>query len=130
MENAHSKLVNDTLISQQDENTRLWKNATGLAVDYDSAKSLIYYLGKRAGMSDREIDINFYKLRKIKFGAVGAPDIIGIRKIHITSEMVGFDIGLWVGYECKTGKAVQSKQQKLFEKMITAFGGLYKVIKK
>ena len=53
----------------------------------------------------------------IKFGLVGSADILGIRA----------PTGQLIAIECKTGKARQSKEQKAFEKMITAFGGIYVV---
>jgi hypothetical protein len=50
----------------------------------------------------------------IKFGKKGSSDIIGI-----TSD------GKFLAIECKTGAAVQTKEQRTFEKMITFFGGRY-----
>lgn len=125
----HSKLVQDTILKHQDKDTRLWKNAVGLGYDIDSASKIIFNLGKMAGLSGTEISNIMARIRKIKFGVQGSPDIQGIRKIHITEEMIGYDLGLWVGYECKSGNAKQTPQQKSFERMISDFGGLYKLIK-
>lgn len=50
----------------------------------------------------------------VRFGLVGSADIIGIA--------VG---GRFLAIEVKTGDAVQSKQQKNFERMITDFFGVY-----
>ena len=51
--------------------------------------------------------------RVVRFGLKGSSDIIGIYK------------GLFLGIEVKTGNAVQSKDQKFFEGMITDMGGIY-----
>ena len=52
--------------------------------------------------------------RIIKFGRVGSADILGIHPS-----------GLFLAIEVKTGNAIQSKQQKLFQKMIQERGGIY-----
>ncbi len=52
--------------------------------------------------------------RFLRFGMKGSPDILGI--------MNG---GLFIGIEVKTGEAVQSKEQELFEAMVQRRGGLY-----
>jgi hypothetical protein len=54
----------------------------------------------------------------VRYGLVGSPDIIGI-----------LSGGVFIGLECKTGNAVQSKEQKAFEKMILQMGGRYRVIR-
>lgn len=52
--------------------------------------------------------------RVVSFGLKGSPDIIGI-----------LDSGQWLGIEVKTGKAVQSTNQKDFQKMVVKYKGLY-----
>lgn len=49
--------------------------------------------------------------RYIRYGKVGSPDIIGF-----TSD------GKFLGFECKTGKAVKSKPQIVFHKIATRYG--------
>jgi len=120
----HSKLINKILLDKQDENCRVWKNQVGLACDYDSTKRMIYYLCEKS-----KADELFYKIRKIKFGLKGSPDIIGIKKIKITPDMVGKEIGIFCGYEAKTGNSKQTKEQKMFEKMINRMKGIYAVIR-
>jgi len=56
--------------------------------------------------------------RFIRFGVDGGGDISGI--------IIG---GYRIEMEIKTGKAVQNKNQKKFEKMITNFDGFYKVVR-
>lgn len=55
--------------------------------------------------------------RFIQFGLKGSADIIGI--VSPSGKMLCI--------ECKTGTAVQSSQQKNFQKMIETFGGIYLV---
>ncbi len=52
--------------------------------------------------------------RIIKFGFNGSPDIIGF-----TNQ------GIFLGIECKTGNAVQSKHQKSFERAVNKFNAIY-----
>lgn len=49
------------------------------------------------------------------FGLKGSSDIIGLTSC----------CGRFLGIECKTGKAVQNKGQKRFQKMIEDHGGVY-----
>ena len=51
--------------------------------------------------------------RVIRFGLKGSADIMGIYK------------GFFLGIECKTGNATQTKQQKFFEAMVREQGGIY-----
>ena len=55
--------------------------------------------------------------RIIRFGLKGSSDIIGIYK------------GRFLAVEIKTGNAVQSDQQKKFQKMVCKLGGIYVVIR-
>ena len=117
---AHSKLVNKTILLFQNDKTRLWKNHVGLAYDMDSVKAILranFLLGQEP------------KIRKIKFGVPGSPDIQGIKEVEITQDMVGQTIGMWIGFEVKTGNAKQSPKQKAFQKMIESLKGLYNVIR-
>lgn len=52
--------------------------------------------------------------RVIRFGLKGSADILGI-----------LQGGKLLAIEVKTGKAVQTKEQKNFQKMVTFFGGEY-----
>lgn len=55
--------------------------------------------------------------RIIRFGLKGSPDIIGIYN------------GYFIGIEVKTGKAVQNKDQKNFERMAKEMGAIYIVFR-
>ncbi len=52
----------------------------------------------------------------------GSPDIVGC-----VPDKEGR--GLWVGFEAKTPRGVQSADQKKFEQMIAKAGGMYKLIR-
>ena len=56
--------------------------------------------------------------RIIKFGLEGSADIIGL-----------LNTGKFIGIECKTGNAKQSKKQKIFEQAILKRNGYYVVVK-
>jgi hypothetical protein len=51
--------------------------------------------------------------RVIKIGNPGAPDIMGLWR------------GRFIGIEVKSGAATQSNDQKLWQKMIETYGGVY-----
>ncbi len=57
--------------------------------------------------------------RFIRFGLKGSSDIVGID-----------EDGKFIAIEVKTGKAVQSTQQKMFMKMITERGGRFYLVRK
>ena len=58
-----------------------------------------------------------YNGRFQRYGLIGSGDIIGM-----------CPSGRFVCFECKTGKAVQNKHQKTFEKAVKARDGIYIVI--
>jgi hypothetical protein len=72
------------------------------------------FLWKNNTGTARAFDSN----RVISFGLPGSPDIIGI-----TND------GRFIGIECKTGKAVQSPQQKKFQAAIEKFNGIYILVR-
>jgi hypothetical protein len=57
----------------------------------------------------------------IKFGLKGSSDVIGILFVY--------GVGVFLGFEAKTGRAVQSPRQKKFEAMINRMGGFYFVVR-
>ena len=86
-------------------NVRLFRNNTGQATD------------QRTG--------NF-----IRYGlAVGSSDLIGIRKVTITPDMVGQTIGVFASLEVKTDTGKPSTDQKKWLSMVTAFGGIAGVVR-
>ena len=60
-----------------------------------------------------------------KFGKRGAPDFIVCLPIVVTQDMVGEEIGLFVGVEAKTTTGKMSPMQREVKKNILAAEGLY-----
>lgn len=97
---AHNKLVGEILLDcGADPRWRIWRNNTGAGLSID---------GKR----------------HVRFGLEGSADIIGLKTIDGE-----YFFGVFVAMEVKTGKAVQSKEQKAFQQMIVKFGGEYAVVR-
>lgn len=51
------------------------------------------------------------------FGTKGAPDVIAV---------IG---GIYIGIECKTGKSVQTKDQRAFQEALQKAGGIYLLVR-
>lgn len=63
--------------------------------------------------------------RYVTFGLCkGSSDLVGIRAIKITPDMVGSTIGQFVALEVKTLKGRLAKEQAVFLEMISEYGGL------
>lgn len=60
---------------------------------------------------------------------VGSSDIIGLRSVTVTPEMVGKTIAQFMAVEVKTENGRTSKEQKAFIEMVTKFGGVAFVAK-
>jgi hypothetical protein len=66
----------------------------------------------------------------IRYGlAVGSSDLIGIRKVTITPDMVGQTIGVFASLEVKTDTGKPSTDQKKWLSMVQAFGGIAGVVR-
>lgn len=62
--------------------------------------------------------------RRVQFGLCeGSSDKIGWRTVTITPDMVGQKIAQFVAIEEKTGNARQTKQQKIFTRVVQEAGG-------
>lgn len=109
----HQKFLKEVILFIQDEfkGIRLWEIATGQAYAKFSVMDAIKYALKTG-------DINgaIKKLIIIVYGKVGHPDVTGIY------------YGRWIGIEIKTGSAVQSDDQRNFQKMIQDRNGIYLVV--
>lgn len=63
--------------------------------------------------------------RLVRYGLhVGSSDIIGIKKIKITPEMVGQEIGQFIAIEVKTEKGKATQAQENFIRMVRKHGGI------
>jgi len=64
--------------------------------------------------------------RPVTFGLCkGSADLIGIKTITITPEMVGREIGQFLAVECKAKTGIQKKDQENFQALIEKLGGKY-----
>lgn len=57
--------------------------------------------------------------RVISFGLKGSADVFAIKAPQ----------GRFFAFEAKSGKAVQSREQRAFGEMVTRFGGVYAVVR-
>lgn len=78
---------------------RLWRNNTGALVDQQG--------------------------RFVRFGLCkGSSDLIGLRSVEITPEMVGQCIAQFVALEVKTPQGVLSPEQRAFLRLVRQLGGV------
>lgn len=78
---------------------RLWRNNTGALVDQQG--------------------------RFVRFGLCkGSSDLIGLRSLEVTSEMVGQQLAQFVALEVKTAQGVLSPEQRAFLRLVKQFGGV------
>jgi hypothetical protein len=78
---------------------RLWRNNTGALVDQQG--------------------------RFVRFGLCkGSSDLIGLRALEITPELVGQRLAQFVALEIKTGSGTVSQEQQAFLRLVQELGGL------
>lgn len=78
---------------------RLWRNNTGALVDQQG--------------------------RFVRFGLCkGSSDLIGLRSLEVTPEMVGQRLAQFVALEVKTGSGTVSTDQRAFLQLVQQLGGL------
>ena len=78
---------------------RLWRNNTGALVDQQG--------------------------RFVRFGLCkGSSDLIGLRSLEITPEMVGQRVAQFVALEVKTASGVVSSEQRAFLQLVQQLGGV------
>ena len=78
---------------------RLWRNNTGALVDQQG--------------------------RFVRFGLCkGSSDLIGLRSLEITPELVGQRLARFVAMEVKTDQGVLSREQRAFLRLVQQLGGV------
>ena len=78
---------------------RLWRNNTGALVDQQG--------------------------RFVRFGLCkGSSDLIGLRSLDVTPELVGRRLAQFVALEVKTAQGVLSPEQRAFLRLVQQFGGV------
>lgn len=107
---------------------RVFRNETGMGYGYSFVKNAMNTLKKLAPQYHQYVEP---KLRGgiVKFGfGKGSSDLIGIKEITITPEMVGKKIGQFVAIETKkpdhNTEKERFKQQTNFIDMIKSLGGI------
>ena len=78
---------------------RLWRNNTGALVDQQG--------------------------RFVRFGLCkGSSDLIGLRTLEVTPQMVGLRLAQFVALEVKTAQGVLSPEQRAFLRLVQRLGGV------
>ena len=69
--------------------------------------------------------IGLHNPRRVQFGLCpGSSDLIGLKKITITPDMIGKEIAQFVSIEIKSKKGKLTKEQKNWQEMVKNMGGL------
>lgn len=95
---------------------RLFRNTVGMAWHGDTCT-------KRE--KDGSITATIRNARPVSYGlAPESPDLIGLRRVLITPDMVGQEIAQFLGIECKGANGRATNGQKAFLAMLHRFGGV------
>jgi hypothetical protein len=66
-----------------------------------------------------------YNARRVTFGLCeGSSDLIGLKRVTVTPEMVGSDVAVFLAVEVKSERGRPTKDQTAFIKMVNDFGGV------
>jgi hypothetical protein len=108
-----ANIRNTIILKGTDKDTRLWNNPTGMA-----------YRGKLVGNG------TLVEAVPIKYGlAVGSSDIIGIKRVKVTEDMIGNELGVFVALEVKTDKGELRPEQRVFLDIVGSLGGISGVVR-
>lgn len=98
-------------IALSDTTTRLWRNNVGAA-----------WQGK-AVEHNRGL-VTLYGPRRVEYGLCpGSSDLIGLRSVEITPDMVGQRVAIFCAVEVKTAKGRPTDEQTSFIKTVDFLGG-------
>ena len=116
---AHTVLKADCLLAHGARpGVRLFNNPVGEG-----------WIGKAAAGS-RPGSITLISPRRVVFGlAPGSSDLIGLRSVVITPEMVGKTIAQFVAPEVKTGSGRLEEAQPAFIRTVQQHGGLAGIVR-
>lgn len=121
------ELIDGILMRASELGARLFRVNTGQAwtgevVRNRSSGKQAVFLGPN--------DIVIRNARPFRAGLVkGGSDIVGITPVVVTPDMVGKTIGVFTGYEAKTGRLQASEDQNKFLEMVRRLGGIAKVVR-
>jgi len=95
---------------------RLFRNAVGHGYHGDA---------RLKHEPDGSLTVVIRKARRVSYGlAPGSCDLIGVRRVLITPDMVGQHIAQFLGIECKSASGRSTVEQKDFRAMLERFGGI------
>jgi len=98
-------------------NIRVFRNNVGKA-----------WVGSVIHRDDKTVTIANYRILHAGL-CEGSSDLIGIKKIIITPDMVGQEIGVFLGVEVKTPTGRPSKAQLAFRNFVNKFGGKCEIVR-
>lgn len=122
---SESNILQECRLAASECGARVFRNNRGLFYTVDSVKTLISAI--LSGNIKRAIEIiknNYLRLVRAGLEANGSCDLIGIKPVTITPDMVGNVLGVFVGLECKTDKGKTSADQLNFIEQINKLGGI------
>lgn len=113
----HAEVVNHALIDATRRGWRLFRNSAGLAWHGIAIKERSMAAAGRI--------VVLHHARRLPYGLkVGSSDLIGLRTVTITSDMVGTKIAQFVSVECKTNSyRMCTEDQKTWLTFVRRAGG-------
>lgn len=98
-------------LNLSDLTTRLFRNNVGAA-----------WQGR--AVHNRDVSITLYDPRRVEYGLCpGSSDLIGLRSVEITPDMVGQRVAIFCAVEVKTATGRPTPEQTAFIKMVDFLGG-------
>lgn len=62
---------------------------------------------------------------RVAFGlGKGTGDLIGMKRVRITQDMVGQEVAVFLSIECKTSTGATRPEQKAWQQFVNSFGGI------
>lgn len=97
-------------LALSDTTTRLWRNNVGAA-----------WQGRAEHVGTV---VTLYGPRRVEYGLCpGSSDLIGLRSVEITPDMVGQRVAIFCAVEVKTAKGRPTDEQPAFIKTVNLLGG-------
>lgn len=120
-----SKLMRKIQVALSDAGARVFRNNVGLGWIGKS-----FHIQEESNIRVFPGDVVIRQARPLHAGLVeGSSDLIGLKSITITQEMVGRRIAVFVAAEIKTDNGVVSTDQRNFLNMVNEAGGIGMVTK-
>jgi len=114
---TESNIQRDVMLACSEQGDTVWRNNTGVA-----------WQGRDVRRQGR--DLLLIDARPVRFGlAKGSSDLIGIRPVVITPEMVGRTVGVFLALEVKAPKGRVTAEQARFGAHVETRGGVFAVVR-